>query len=105
MENLAAALLSKVCAKLYGYETNKNELMDTRKGSHNSSFRSEGRIHSAQAVLSVVLAKLHGYETNKNELMDTRKGSHNSITLGANKGFALVSGLKCSFVKNYTAMK
>ncbi len=62
MENLAAALLSKVCAKLYGNETNKNELMDTA-------------------------------------------GSHNSITLGANKGFALVSGLKCSFVKNYTAMK
>lgn len=46
-----------------------------------------------------------GNETNKNELMDTRKGSHNSITLGANKGFALVSGLKWSFVKNYTTMK
>lgn len=59
----------------------------------------------AAALLSKVCAKLYGYETNKNELMDTRKGSHNSITLGANKGFALVSGLKCSFVKNYTAMK
>ncbi len=59
----------------------------------------------AAVVLSVVLAKLHGNETIKNELTDTRKGSHNSITLGANKGFALVSGLKCSFVKNYTAMK
>lgn len=30
-----------------------------------------------------------GNETNKNT-----EGSHNSITLGANKGFALVSGLK-----------
>lgn len=59
----------------------------------------------AAALLSKVCAKLYGCKTNKNELMDTRKGSHNSITLGANKGFALVSGLKCSFVKNYTAMK
>ena len=82
-----------------GNETNKNELMDTA-GSHNSSFRNKAGFIPAEVVLSKVCAKLYGCKTNKNTA-----GSHNSITLGANKGFALGSGLKCSFVKNYTAMK